>query len=278
MLEAINVAKRKKIKLYLVDRDINDTMNDMINSMSLLEKIKLFDQLFSTIFGDEKISSEEIEKMKNPQNIDLLIKELSKATPNIKRVLVDKRNDYISEKIHEIKEKKILVFLGAGHVNGVKKNLFSKKTKKRVKKEKKKKWNIFNIVPLTIVLLLLFGFFKSPNVAGNMLITYVLTVMLGALIGGIVSLAHPISILAGAFTSPVTVIHPLLTSGMFSALFQAKQVPPRVKDLKNLPKIKGVRGIYKNKMSHLLLVFILVNFFTSIAVLVVFPLLIKILI
>ena len=276
MLEAIRIAEKKKIKLYLVDRDINETLTDMIDSMGWAEKIRLFSQLFGVIFSDEKISREEIEKLKSQKAINDLIGELETATPNVKKVLVDKRNAYIANEIRRIPEERITVFLGAGHINGVKKNLFKETTYSFVKKQRK--FSIMDIVPLSIVLLLVFGFFKSPNLGGSMLLTYLGSVMIGALIGGLISLAHPLSILAGVFSAPVTVLHPLLASGMFAAVFQAKYSSPRVKDLKELTKIKGLKDFYRNKLAHLLLVFFLVNLATSVGTLLVFPLLIQILI
>ncbi len=277
MVEALNIAEKKGVKTYLVDRDINHTMNDLIDSMSLVEKLRFFEQLFSVIFFDEKITKEDVEELKKEENIDSIIKEFGKKAPNIKKVLVDKRNKYIAQKIKNIPENKILVFLGAGHVKGVIDSL-RKKQKIKIVKKRKKKNLLTKIIPLSLGLFLLLGFLKSPNLGGEMLITYLISIMAGALIGGIISLAHPLSILAGVFSSPVTVIHPFLTSGMFSAIVQAKYDSPKIKDLKKLPEIKNLDNVYKNKLSRLLLIFVLVNFFTSLGTIIVFPLFIKILI
>lgn len=274
MIEALHIAEKKKIKTALLDRDINVTMSRLLESLSLREKLTLLYSLFESFFED--ITEEEVEKLKEASVIDTLIDEVSKKTPSIKKVLIDERDEYIAEQIKALKEKDVLVFLGAGHIKGVKKNLLSNHRKIVIKKKKKRNiapW----IIPIILIAIFGVGMFKSLELGGQMLLLWSLMTGIGALIGGIISFAHPLSIISGALIAPLSALHPLFTSGMVSAFVETKFRKIRVKDLKGIVDITGIKGAYKNNLSRLLIVFMITNLFTAIGSLVGFPLIVSLL-
>ena len=92
MVEAVRVAEEKQIPVTLLDRDVNVTLKRALQKMGFIEKVKMLFSIVSIFFPDEekqKISTEGIEKLKEKDVMNELMKQLSKEMPSVKSVLVD---------------------------------------------------------------------------------------------------------------------------------------------------------------------------------------------
>jgi len=126
MLEAINFSNEKKIPAFFIDQDFRITVND-IQKISALEKFKLiFLAFFSTKRGNF-----DLKEVPSDFLVKESIKFLKKKFPQMYRVLVEKRNKHMSMAIESLREKyeKILVVVGAGHIEGLEKLLKDKNLK-----------------------------------------------------------------------------------------------------------------------------------------------------
>lgn len=96
-----------------------------------------------------------------------------------------------------------------------------------------------------------------------------------AAIGAIIAMGHPLAILASFLGAPFTTINPFLGIGMISGLVQAWAKKPQVKDMENLTHDAGsFSGWYKNRITKVLLVFILSSLGSSIGTFMTVPALI----
>ena len=96
-------------------------------------------------------------------------------------------------------------------------------------------------------------------------------------LGAIISFAHPLNTLL-QFVSPLTSLHPGIGIGMVSGLMQATLRKPKVKDFESLSDDAiTLKGWYKNRILHILLVFLMTSLGASIGNVVVFPMLLKML-
>ena len=75
--------------------------------------------LISSAFSNEEVEPEEIEKLKERNEMDSMMNELSEYMPVIKTVLIDERDQYLASKIWESEGNNIVAVLGAGHLPGV---------------------------------------------------------------------------------------------------------------------------------------------------------------
>ncbi len=116
MVTAFKKAGSMGIEVYLIDRDINETI-ERIKTIPFFEKLKLFLSVFYSIFPSRKKYSIE-EMIKNERE---MIESTRKSFPNLARILMDERENYMAEKIKEIKKDKIVAFVGDGHIPGLKK-------------------------------------------------------------------------------------------------------------------------------------------------------------
>jgi len=270
MLAAAKAAEQKGIPIALVDRDIRVTMKRALAAMSIFEKLKLLFQLllYSLGFG-EKITKEEVEKLKSKDTLSMLIQELAKDFPSIKTVLVDERDQYIAHKLKTLKAKKILAIIGAGHLYGIKENLKRDVDIAKLKQEpKSRNYLLFLkvLLPLLLILLVSVGvYFKGAQFALNAFFVWFCVNATFSSLGAIIAGAHWKSVLAAFISAPLTSLHPALAAGWFAGIVEARVRPVRVLDLEDLNKIDSLKDFQRNRFAHVLLVTALVNAGSTIA-------------
>lgn len=207
MVEAMNTAKNLNIPIELADRDISITMKRAYRKMSAFEKYKFLSLILLTLFFSEKLKPEEIEQLKNKDVMSQMMDELSFAFPNIKNVLIDERDYYLSNKILNARGNKIVAVVGSGHLAGIKRNIekFSEKTKAEHENLMKeitfvpKGRNLIKIFTYSILLIIvgmfIYGFYaKGFDVFLNMAWVWFLYHSVFAAIGAILAFAHPLKI------------------------------------------------------------------------------------
>ncbi|HPO03834.1 MAG TPA: TraB family protein, partial [Treponemataceae bacterium] len=114
-------------------------------------------------------------------------------------------------------------------------------------------------IPALIIALLGAGFFTGGAAASlDMLVRWLLWNGSLAAVGTILALGHPAAVLTAFVAAPVATINPFVGVGLFSGLAQAWARKPRVVDMETLATDAGsVKGFYRNRISHVLLVFFL---------------------
>jgi pheromone shutdown protein TraB len=79
-----------------------------------------------------------------------------------------------------------------------------------------------------------------------------------AALGTILALGHPLSVLVSFFGAPVATLNPFLGVGLFSGLTEVTMRKPRVTDAETInDDIGSLKGVYRNRITRALLVFIL---------------------
>ncbi|MDP2792049.1 MAG: TraB/GumN family protein [Rectinemataceae bacterium] len=131
------------------------------------------------------------------------------------------------------------------------------------------------LIPAAIIGLIVFGFFHSGTQASlAMILRWVLLNGSLAALGSALCLAHPLTILLSFVAAPLATLNPLVGVGMFAGLSEAFLRKPTVRDLEALTEdITSVKGFYKNRVTHILLVFFLSSFGGMIGNFIALPLL-----
>ncbi|GMO68678.1 MAG: TraB/GumN family protein [Treponemataceae bacterium] len=266
MKAAITVSEELGIKSAMVDRPIKITLQRAWAKNSFIGKCKLLAMLFSSAFFSEEISGEEIENLKNTNEMDSLMAQLSDYLPTIKSVLIDERDKYLASKIWQCDGNKTLAVLGAGHLNGViehLENIASGAETTDVSEIEIVPPKTFGTVllgalfPIAIIGVIVLGFVAGGlKTSLDMLVHWVLwngsLAALGALLAG----GHILSVLVGFLGAPIATLNPFLGVGMFTGLTQAWIKRPKVGDVETLNEdILSLRGIYRNRILRVLLVF-----------------------
>lgn len=275
MMAAITCAKEMDISFSLVDRPIHITLRRAWAKNSLWGKCKLLASMLASIFDKEEISPEQIENLKNENEMDSMMSELAEYLPSVKEVLIDERDRYLASHIWESNGNTIVAVIGAGHLAGVQaylekiaegsagtdtSDISSCKSNSVVGKIVA--WSI----PVLIAGLIAAGFFIGGKKMGTQMIgSWVLWNGALAAVGCLLALGNPVTILVAFVGAPLTSLSPLIGVGILAGIVQAVVCKPKVADIENLQNDVGkLSGWYKNRIMKVLLVFLLSSLGSSI--------------
>jgi pheromone shutdown-related protein TraB len=273
MRVAIKSAKEANLPLLLVDREVGITLRRVYRNVGFWQRITLFSGLLAGVFSNEKISEEDIEKLKQGDMLEATFSEFAQSSEKLYTPLIAERDQYMAAKLRDNavtngqpKHKNVLVVIGAGHLKGLVNHL---KTDTEDSKEVRKRLEVIpppetwtKLIPWVlaalVIVIFVLGFLRNPNEGREMVVNWALiTGGLGA-VGALAALAHPVTILVTALAAPITTLHPLLGVGIFSAAVELWFRKPNVGDFNNLRKdVTSLQGWYKNRVARVLLVFIL---------------------
>jgi pheromone shutdown-related protein TraB len=279
MVKAIRVAEELGVPVVFADREVQVTLRRAWAKSSFWGKNKMLAALISSLFSNEKISPEEMEKLKEKNLMQSMLEELSQYLPKVKEVLIDERDRYLAAKIFAAAGTRIVAVVGAGHVEGIVRHLQALADKaedvdvtelETIPKPGLVKKIVPWIIPVAVSGLLTLGFFtKGPEALATGVLTWIIVTGTSAGIGALIALGHPLAVLAAAASAPITALVPIIGSGMVSGLVQYYLRKPHVLDFEALPDdIAQFRRFYRNRILKVLLVFICTNLVGSIGTIV----------
>lgn len=274
MLAAMRVADELNIPTVMADRAIQTTLKRAWAKNSFWGKCKLLATLLSSAFSKEDMSAQDIENIKEKNEMDSMMNELSDYMPVVKEVLIDERNVYLAQHIWDAPGNSVVAVLGAGHLDGVVENLEKIAEGQQVDLDsidvvppktgfaKFAGW----IIPVLIVGLIVSGFIYGGSQLGTkMLKSWILWNGLCAAGLTILAAGHPVTIVVAFLSAPITSLCPFIGCGFVTAIVQAFVCKPKVKDMETLQDDVTFVGFYKNRILRILLIFILSSLGSSVA-------------
>lgn len=282
MIAAINEAKKKNLKIALIDRDISTTLKRAWKKMGFVEKIRLTWEFLKAIIGfeEEEIEKIDLKELMNQDIITSMMDEFGEIAPSVSEVLVHERDRYIAKKIYnESKKGKVVAVVGAGHLKGIKKYLENNVKEIDLKKldyVPKKRFSIVKtigyIIPVLFAFLIIYAFyFNGIDLALEMFIYWFLINGIFSALGTIIARGHPFSIITAFIAAPITSLNPAIAAGWVAGYVEAKMRTPLIKDFKGLSNIDSLREFWNNRVIRLLMVVALANLGSMIGTIVAFP-------
>ena len=305
---ATEIAQKENIPLILCDRELKVTLLRAWRMSSFWDKWKLGFFLFSSMFEKNTLTEQEIEELKQEAILNSALAELTQNFPLFKRVLLEERDQYLATKIyHALSEHDSAVaVIGAGHLSGVTVHLEKflsedaldstdalSTSKKRYADGNRAHVGVKaletlppplkygKILRITLSLafgaLIISGFFFGGRARGIQNILYwVLANGIFATLGSILALAHPLTIISSFVCAPITSLNPTIGVGFVTALIESGIRKPRAIDLHNVAEdSQTLKGFYRNRITKVLLVFVLSSIGSSIGTFVALPLLLN---
>ena len=271
MIRATELAAEQNIRLEVVDRDITTTLHRLVTEVSFWQKIKIFSGLVVGIFVGEEVDQEQIENLKKGDMLHSVIEEFGESLPQIKNVLIDERDEYMTGKLEmlatsENGPKNILALVGAGHLIGMESAFESPPDQKRLEELSRKPspsrtgyyigWAIcFFILGMFYV-----GYQQSPELGWNLVVTWVAINGGLSALGAALALAHPVSVMAAFLAAPLTSLNPTIGAGMVVGLVESYLRKPKVSDFERLREdIASLPMWWKNGVVRVLLIFFFAN-------------------
>lgn len=268
MKMAAELAKESHTPVLLIDREVGITLKRVYRNVPWWKRIGLFSGLLASIMFPEKISEEDIEKLKESDVLDATFSQFSESSAEIYQPLVNERDQYMAHRIfNDIQSgqhKNILAVIGAGHLKGIKGYLESQLETAKPLEELDSippSSRSLKFIPWIIVALVFvgfsIGFSRAPELGWQLVIEWV--VINGGLsaLGALLANGHPITIITAFLAAPLTSLNPTIGAGMVTASVEAWIRKPRVGDFSTLKKnTVNISGWWKNRVSRTLLVFL----------------------
>ncbi|GIX42648.1 MAG: pheromone shutdown protein [Leptospiraceae bacterium] len=290
MLTASKIARKNHIRLILIDREIRTTLLRAWHNINLWNKLWLINYLFISLLFAESITEEQIEDLKKKDVLEDLFENLPKKYKHIKDIILTERDQYMAENIRRViydidsvkeyqyehppelkknKIKRILVVIGAGHLKGISNYLKQNKQfdleKLTYIPKKRSLRTILSWILLSIIIgIITYLFFIEGKSAQELVIVWALSRSIGAGLGAIIALAHPLTILVTMIMAPFSVFIPGSRLWMFSALIEVWLNKPRVEDFERIAEdtldLKSTfKAFYKNRVLKLFWIITMVS-------------------
>ena len=281
MMRALQAAEAVDANIQLADRDIRTTLSRTWRFMGLWTKIKLLAQLITSTGELDSITAEDVEKMKREDVLETLLSEIGEELPEIKHILIDERDQYLTHCIRTAPGKKIVAVVGAGHVPGIQSNWnlpVDIEALNQIPPKSKLTTFVKWALPALILGLFIVGFFTAGTAtATHMIKWWVLANGVLAGLGAAIAFGHPLTILSAVLAAPLTSLNPMIAAGWVSGLVETFLGKPKVRDFERLPEdISSLKGFWKNKITRILLVVEFTNLGSSLGTFVAIPLMVRV--
>ncbi|MCP3849542.1 MAG: TraB/GumN family protein [Gammaproteobacteria bacterium] len=277
MRMAIDQAKEMNCEVHLIDREVGTTLKRVYGNVPWWKKMGIIGGLLGSVVSSEKVSEEEIERLKEGDILDSTFSQFAEEAKELYEPLIDERDRYMAAKLEQIatssENKSILAVVGAGHLKGIESYLakdeqvtsaevLNTKAQDTIEQldtlPKKSRWP--KLIPWVIVAVLLtgfaIGFNKSTELGVQLLIYWVLINGTLSALGAAIAKGHPMTVIGAFFAAPLTSLNPTIGAGMVTAAIELYFRKPNVGDFSDLKKdTTHVSGWWKNKVARTLLVF-----------------------
>ena len=272
MRAATIAARERDLPLQLVDRDLATTLRRSYSSVPWYKRMYLMAGLALGMVSSEEIDEDAIEKLKEGDILESTFTEFAETSPELYEALIAERDRYMAARLREenvdSSGRKVLVVIGAGHMEGLARHLESGSTDPVAERQKleamppRARWP--RVLPWAIMVLVLSGFLigfsRSPELGWQLVFIWVAINGGLAALGALLARAHPLTVLSAVVAAPLTSLNPTIAAGMVTGLVESWLRKPRVSDLENLRfDITTVRGWFRNPATRILLVFFLSN-------------------
>jgi len=270
MRAAINGALDRGATLALIDRDIGLTLGRAYKAVPWWQRMELIGGLFAGVLSKEKIDESEIEKLKEGDMLESTFNEFAEQSKALYGPMIDERDRYMAARLRQLVDdgssRHILAVVGAGHLKGIARYLEegdkapAETLRELEQRPPKSRWP--KVLPWVIVGVILagfvFGFTRNTELGMQMVMDWFLINGGLAAIGGIIALAHPVTILTAALAAPLTSLNPTIGVGFVAAAVELYMRKPQVGDFATLRSdVSQLKGWWHNRVSRVLLVFLL---------------------
>jgi len=258
--------------LQLVDRDLATTLKRSYHAVPWYKRILLSTGLVMSTVSSEEIDEDQIEKLKEGDILESTFTEFAQQSPELYEALIAERDRFMAARLRQENKdnagKRVLVVIGAGHLEGLSKHLANDQQEPRAEVENlsrlppPNRWLKF--VPWAIAALIFTGFWigfsRSPELGWQLVTLWVLINGGLAALGALVARGHPLTILSAMVAAPLTSLNPAIAAGMVTGVVESWLRKPRVSDLESLrDDATTLKGWFKNPATRILLVFFFSN-------------------
>jgi pheromone shutdown-related protein TraB len=257
MLAAIEHAERVGARLVLADRDIQATLKRTWAALSPWDCLQLCGALVGSLFAKGEITKEQVEALKDRDNIDELVREFAEVMPRLQRPLIDERDRFLMSSIREAPGRRVVGVVGAGHVGGMVRYLEAAVDRNALSEIPPPSW-LGRVAPWVVPLAVLASFYAAwrerPHELPELLAAWLIINFSVVAALAWAARAHPLAALAGALFAPLAGLLPKVDAGRLAAWLEARWRRPTVADCEALSQISSLTDWRANRFTRVLLV------------------------
>ena len=121
---------------------------------------------------------------------------------------------------------------------------------------------------MIVLSLAVIGLRQGPAAAGDNVLFWIVATGVPGLIGAVLALAHPLTVLATFLAAPLTALTPVLGVGYVAAFVEAYLRPPLVREIQTVTDdVRVPRMWWRNRVLRICLVFLLTTIGTALGTL-----------
>ncbi len=267
MKAAAAEAEARGHELVLVDREVGVTMRRLYRNVPWWQRFGLIGGLIGSLASSQRISAEEVERLKQGDILESTFRELAQSSRALYQPLIGERDQYMAARLLEScagRFQRVLVVLGAGHLEGVARYLAETDEDPRSRRYEldqmppPARWPRYLAYLVAIVILTGFaiGFSRSPELGWTLVANWVLINGGFSALGTALAYGHPVTVVGAFLAAPLTSLNPTIGAGFVAAAIELTVRRPRVGDFRALRKhVAHWRGWWTNRVARTLLVF-----------------------
>ncbi len=270
MRVAVEHAGKAHVPVLLIDREIGVTLKRIYRNIPWWRRFALFSGLLASVVSRDQVSEEDVERLKEGDILETTFAQFAGQARDLYLPLIDERDRYMAARLRQeltdADQRRVLAVVGAGHLRGLKNYL------ERDRAEPPKTvaeldhvpapslWP--KLIPWAIVAVILLGFFigfqRSTALGWQLVADWVLINGGLAAAGALIAAAHPLTVISAFLAAPLTSLNPTVGAGMVTAGVEIFLRKPKVGDFGRLrADTTHWKGWWRNRVSRILLVFVL---------------------
>ena len=266
MLAAIEAANAGGIPIELVDRDITITFKRTWRNLGPWQRVRL---VASLLFGsapgaphaaDDPITAQTIEDLKEPKALSEMLNELGRLVPQIKRPLIDERDQYLVSKLRDAGagRRHVVAVVGAAHLPGIQANFgapIDRAALEAIPPPRLAGQLIKWLMPSLIVAVLVLGGRHHGASVATMVRAWMLPTSIGAGACTLLAGGSPLSALAALVIAPIAALQPRLRTSMIVGVIEAWRRRPSAADrARLLEELQSFRGFRQSPVTRVLII------------------------
>jgi pheromone shutdown-related protein TraB len=271
MKAAMDAAERTGLPLQLIDREIGITLKRTSRRLSWWQRWMLTNGMIVSLFSRERISEEDIERLKQGDILNETFREFATSSPKLYETLIEERDRYMAARLLQDNAgkpgRRVLAVVGAGHLGGIAGALQSEREPDRTTARLDRMpppSKIWKLLPWLILVAVLsgfaIGFSRSPELGWALIATWVVVNGTLSALGAAIARAHPVTVLTGLLAAPLTSLNPTVGAGMVTGAVEAWLRKPKLGDFESLrDDVVRLSGWWRNRVARVFLVFFLSN-------------------
>ncbi len=269
--EAVNLARAQGLPVHLIDREVGLTFKRASGRLGFFGKMKLAGGLLGGLFAADEVGEEEIEKLKQGDMLEASFGDFASESPELYETVIAERDQYMATRLREearTDQREILAVVGAGHLAGLARHLEQdtdapgplRESLEYVQQRKRIPWITLGILAIIITGIGI-GFWRGGlSMGADLLLQWAMYTGGLAALGCLLAGSHPLSILTAAVVAPFKPFRLSVPTGAFAALVEVHMRKPAYGDFLSLrDDAQTLRGWYRNRVSRVVLTFLLTN-------------------